>query len=128
MTAVYQIGGMKTTSIAGYRWASASSLIAAAPGTKLLGENGLEFIVAGGTTFHIYQVILGNNTTVGTIIYLIYDDDGAGTNPVIVGTWALGTGVVVNLPAAINIPNGKHLIGKCASANLCSIFVAGVQS
>jgi len=126
MAVAYQVGAIHSTTFTGYRHGSQTTLDSTRD--KLINEVGGDFIVTAGKTLYISRVGLWNRcVTTNIIISLMYDDDGAGTNQVVVGTWCVGDETLVNLPLIIIIPAGKYVTAKSSSDEVGAIYVEGFE-
>ena len=79
MTTIYRAGGVKSDTPAGFRsgWVANINDVR----TVLKDNQGADFKVSPGKTFYIGKIYFQG--TGGSFFILAYDDDGAGTNEVI---------------------------------------------
>ena len=120
MTTIYRAGGVKSDTPAGFRVASGSAQTIT---RAALNDNaGVPFVVTAGKTFYIGHVTWWISSS--SYWYLMYDNDGNGTNEVIVARFPniqVLTGAL-NLPfkmdCMIPIPAGQHLTAKTQSASI----------
>ena len=95
---------------------------------KLQNQAGTDLIVTVGKTLYIGYVTY-TMSVAGGLVYIMYDNDGAGTGEVIVCKLpAIGAQAPITLPIVAAIPSGKYVTVKVgASGETVYFFCEGFE-